>query len=303
MSRLWASVAGVSSDATATAVDKRFSLSPSRAGDFQACPLLYRLRHIDKIPEQPGPETYRGTLVHAVLERLFDLPPADRTQANAVAMLLPEWDRILADQPDLPDLLFGPDDNWTRQQSGLPLQPAEPGKLEAFLAGAEQRLSVYFGLEDPSRLEPAERELEVAATVAGGLLLRGFVDRLDRSPDGRTRVVDYKTGRAPVEAFEQKAMFQLRCYGLALWRSQGVVPTVLQLLYLGDGQVLRYEPDEADLNATERKLAALWRAILRAYERDQWPPRTSGMCGYCSFKPICPAWGGTLPDRTATVEE
>jgi putative RecB family exonuclease len=119
--------------------------------------------------------------------------------------------------------------------------------------------------------------------------------------------VDYKTGRAPSEVFEQKAMFQLRCYGLALWRSQGVAPTVLQLLYLGDGQVLRYVPDEDDLRATERKLGALWRTILRAHEAQDWPPRTSGLCGYCSFKPICPAWAGPSADAptagTATVEE
>ena len=71
-------------------------------------------------------------------------------------------------------------------------------------------------------------------------------------------------------------------------------------LYLGDGQVLRYQPDEADLLATERKLAALWQAILRAYERDDWPARTSKLCDYCSFKALCPAWGGTPPDTAGT---
>jgi len=282
--------------------DKRGSLSPSRAGDFQTCPLRYRLRHVDRLPEAPGMEAYRGTLVHAVLEHLFDLPPAERTEQRAVSMLQPQWESIVAQDPDgdIVDLLFGPEDNWQRKQAGQALQPAAPGADASFLAAAADRVSVYFTLEDPSRLHPADRELEVSAQVAGGLQLRGFVDRLDRAPDGRTRVVDYKTGRAPQEAFEQKAMFQLRCYGLALWRSEGRVPTVLQLLYLGDGQVLRYEPDEADLLATERKLAALWQAILRAYERDDWPARTSKLCDYCSFKALCPAWGGTPPDTAGT---
>ena len=41
------------------------------------CPLLYRFRVIDRLPEPPSPAAARGTLVHAVLERLFDeLPPA-----------------------------------------------------------------------------------------------------------------------------------------------------------------------------------------------------------------------------------
>ncbi len=286
--------------------DKRNSLSPSRAADFQTCPLLYRLRHVDGLPQAPSVEAYRGTLVHAVLERLFDLPAQDRTLDQARGMLAPQWDRLVADAEEgLLDLLFGPDGNWERQLAGQPLEPAVDDALGAFLVGAEERLATYFAMEDPTRLEPAERELEVCAPVAEGPLLRGFVDRLDRAPDGRTRVVDYKTGRAPREAFEQKALFQLRCYALALWRSQGVVPTVLQLLYLGDGQVLRYEPDEADLLATERKLRALWQAILRAYETGVWPPRTSKLCDYCSFQAMCPAFGGTLPDApvgdTATV--
>ena len=50
------------------------SLSPSRAADFMTCPLLYRFRVIDRLPEQPSPAAARGTLVHAVLERLFDAP-------------------------------------------------------------------------------------------------------------------------------------------------------------------------------------------------------------------------------------
>ena len=52
------------------------SLSPSRAGDFLTCPLLYRFRVIDRLPEPPSPAAVRGTLVHAVLEHLFDRPAA-----------------------------------------------------------------------------------------------------------------------------------------------------------------------------------------------------------------------------------
>jgi putative RecB family exonuclease len=49
--------------------------------------------------------------------------------------------------------------------------------------------------EDPTRLEPAERELYVE-TDLDGLTLRGYVDRLDLTPSGEMRVVDYKTGRS-----------------------------------------------------------------------------------------------------------
>ena len=75
--------------------DPPATLSPSRASDFMTCPLLYRFRVIDRIPEPPTPATARGTLVHAVLERLFDQPAAERTPATAAELVEPEWARLL----------------------------------------------------------------------------------------------------------------------------------------------------------------------------------------------------------------
>jgi len=63
------------------------SLSPSRAADFKTCPLLYRLRTIDRLPQRPSAAAARGTLVHAVLERLYDLPAAGRTVEQAKSMV------------------------------------------------------------------------------------------------------------------------------------------------------------------------------------------------------------------------
>ena len=82
------------------------SLSPSRASDFMSCPLLYRFRVIDRLPEAPSPAATRGTVVHAVLERLFDLPAQDRTLDRAGALVGPEWERLLAEEPELSALLL-----------------------------------------------------------------------------------------------------------------------------------------------------------------------------------------------------
>ena len=154
------------------------------------------------------------------------------------------------------------------------------------------------------RLEPAERELYVETLLDSKLLLRGFVDRLDVAPDGEIRVVDYKTGRSPGEAFEAKALFQMKFYALVLWRTRGVVPAMLQLIYLGNGEMLRYAPDEADLLATERKVEALWQAIAPRQETGDWRPRRSRLCDWCAHQALCPAWGGTpppLPGRPGPV--
>ena len=256
------------------------SLSPSRAGDFMTCPLLYRYRVIDKIPEPPSAAATRGTVVHLVLERLYDLPATERTLDRATQLLPAAWDDVVAADAALTQLASAAE------------TAADVG---TWLDGSPQLLATYFAMEDPTRLEPAEREYQLSVELPSGLTLRGFVDRLDVAPDGAMRVVDYKTGRSPGEGFEQRALFQMRFYALALWRSRGEVPRLLQLMYLGDGGVVRYEPDEQDLLSMERKVEALWAAVRRANEQGIWPPRKSRLCDWCNHKSRCPEWGGTIP--------
>jgi putative RecB family exonuclease len=262
------------------------ALSPSRAADFMQCPLLYRFRVVDRLPEAPSTAAVRGTVVHAVLERLFDLPAEQRTLAAADRLLTPEWDRVRESRPELAEL-FGTD----------------AGALAGWLSSASVLLARWFELEDPTRLEPAERELYVETTLDDGLTLRGYVDRIDVAADGRVRVVDYKTGRAPSAAFEAKALFQMKFYALVLWRLNGRLPSVLQLVYLGNSEILRYSPDEADLLATERKVKALWEAICLAATSGDWRPSPSKLCDWCDHHAYCPAKGGTPPPLPDDVLE
>ena len=270
-------------------VDVLGALSPSRASDFMTCPLLYRFRTIDRLPEPFSPDAVRGTIVHKVLEDLFDLPATDRTPERARDLLVPSWEAVLEAVPEVAEM-FG----------------AEGPDVTAWLATCREVLDRYFTLEDPRRLEPAERETYVEALLESRLLLRGFVDRLDVAPNGMIRVVDYKTGSSPGEMFEARALFQMKFYALVIWRTRGIVPSVLQLLYLGNGEILRYEPEERDLLATERKLEALWRAIRTAEETGDWRPRRSSVCDWCDHRAICPEFGGTpppLPERSPVDAE
>lgn len=264
--------------------NRRPALSPSRAGDFKQCPLLYRLRVVDRIPETPSPVMVRGTVVHTVLEQLFQLPPAERVPATAAALVEPTWHELLEAEPELAAMFDG----------------ADPDRLAQWLTSAQELLDSYFRLEDPSRLHPQSCELRVEAEIAPNgeaepVLLRGFIDRLDVAPTGEIRIVDYKTGTAPREVGEARALFQMKFYAVVLWRTRGVVPRQLRLIYLSDQQMLTYTPDEVELARFERTLAAIWAAIMRAARTGDFRPSRSRMCDYCDFQALCPEFGGTPP--------
>jgi putative RecB family exonuclease len=217
--------------------------------------------------------------VHAALEQLYGRPAAERVPETADALVGPAWEQMLAAEPDLVAELDA------AQQSQL-------------LDEARALLSGYYRLEDPTRFDPQSCEQRIEVELADGTLLRGIIDRIDVAPTGELRVVDYKTGKAPPEAralAEFKAMFQMKFYAVALLRSRGVLPTRLRLIYLADGQLLDYSPDEDELLRFEKTLMAIWRAIQSAGATGDFRPRPSRLCDWCAHHAHCPAFGGTPP--------
>ncbi|MEZ0054236.1 putative RecB family exonuclease [Mycobacterium sp. MAA66] len=264
---------------TDTARTRRPALSPSRASDFKQCPLLYRFRAIDRLPEPPSTAQLRGSVVHAALEQLYALPATDRGPDTALSLVTPAWDAVVAEKPEL-------------------AAEIAPELRETLLEEARTLLSGYYRLEDPTRFDPQSCEQRVEVELADGTLLRGFVDRIDVAPTGELRVVDYKTGKAPPAAralAEFKAMFQMKFYAVALLRLRGVVPARLRLLYLADGQVLDYAPELDELERFEKTLMAIWTAIQNAGQTGDFRPNPSRLCSWCTHQQLCPAFGGTPP--------
>ncbi|WP_297084423.1 PD-(D/E)XK nuclease family protein [uncultured Demequina sp.] len=261
------------------------ALSPSRAGDFRQCPLMFRLRVIDRVPEPPSIAPNLGTLVHQVLEDIYDRPARERTVETSHAMVVPAWEAMTAKDPELEELFETPRD------------------LEQFIADARERLSTYFTMENPQRLEPAGREEFVEYRLDDGPNLRGVIDRVDVAPDGSIRIVDYKTGRTPHPRYGQQAKFQMRFYALLVERLRGRRPTLLQLLYLRDGGTVVLHPTDEDLAMVEHEIRELWDAIVAAARAGDFRTQKSRLCDWCSFQALCPEFGGTPPPlEIAAVE-
>lgn len=257
------------------------SLSPSRAGDFKTCPQLFKFRAIDKIPTPPTVYQARGTTAHLALERLFALPADERTPERLYDLFRTSWEEL------------------------------KPGEFaDLFSDEAEERawgiesleiLARYFALEDPARLEPRAREMDMTETI-GHMTIRGILDRMEEGPDGLI-ITDYKTGKAPPERYAISAFFALKIYALLIRIREGVTPAALKLMYLGGDKgptVYEIPVNDAQLDAMERHLEALWSAIERAIERGTFPPRPGPLCNWCSYRGICPAFADDVAEATAT---
>lgn len=247
----------------------KIRLSPSRVNDFSNCPQLYKYRAIDQLPEAISLDAERGSLLHTVLEKLFDSPIPHRTPAAAKELLPKSWSDQVAARPELAELVAD-EKEWFDRANSL--------------------LDNYFSLEEPNSFEPTHRELHLEIDLTEEIYLHGYVDRLDVATTGEVRIIDYKSGKSPKPGWEEKALFQLRIYAFIYWRNYGVMPRLLQLIYLGSAELLRNTPTEQDLLNTERTLLRVAGEISAALRNGNWMPRPSRLCDWCSFKSICPAF-------------
>jgi len=258
------------------------TLSPSRASDFKTCPQLFKFRAIDKLPEPATVYQARGTTAHLALQRLFDLPAAERTPDILFDLFREAWAEVRIEEFD--GLFESVEDERAWGIESLEL------------------LANYFSIEDPTAFDPLDRELDMLEDLEG-ITIRGILDRMEETPDGRLVITDYKTGKAPPERYALPAFFALKIYALLIRRRTGRTPDEIQLIYLNGPTVYRISVNDAQLDAMDRQLRALWRAIDAAIDQERFPPRVSRLCDWCSFQSICPAWAGTdiAAETLATV--
>jgi putative RecB family exonuclease len=248
------------------------SLSPSKVASFKDCALAFRFSNIDRLPEPPSPAATKGTLVHRALELLFCEPAPLRTVPTALACL----DRARAEM------------TTDAEYVGLGLEPEAAAQ---FAADAEALVRRYYTLEDPRTVHPIGMELRLEVTV-GSLTLRGIIDRLELDADGGLVVTDYKSGKVPGVMHEQSRLGGVHFYAFLCERVLGVRPSRIQLLYLSEPVAIVAEPSAQSVRGLEQRTSAIWKAVERACELEDFRPRPSALCGWCSFQDFCPAFGG-----------
>ena len=246
------------------------TLTPSKLGRFVSCPLSFRYHYIDHLPEPPTSYLLRGTLLHRALQVLYaDHHGEERTVDRATTALEQAWEEM----------------RTSAEFAQLELD--EPA-TESFVKEARSLLGRYLTLEDPTSIKPVGVELDLRAQL-GNVELRGIIDRLDWLEDGSFVLVDYKTGRSPRPEQARTRMTGVLFYAYLCERALGLRPREIRLIYLKDQVVVVESPSDQSMRGIAQRSLAVWGAIERACESEDFRPNPSALCRSCAFQSKCPA--------------
>jgi DNA helicase-2/ATP-dependent DNA helicase PcrA len=233
-------------------------LSASDIDTYRSCPLKYKFARVFRIPQEPTLHQRFGIAVHHVLERYHGAAVETGGQPGSLAELL--------------GLL---DEAWRRQGFG---DSDEERQLRGKAAAALARYHEH-SLIDQARPVWFERQFTFKL---GNHVLRGRVDRVDRTPSGEYELIDYKTGR-PKSADELADDVQLALYAVAARESWGLEASRGAYYYLLDDVKVAVSGDEQWIRDVATEVAE----GIRAQEFEPTP--SARVCSLCDYRLACPA--------------
>ncbi len=239
-------------------------MSYSRLNTYDLCAARYFYTYITKEERLFGPAATLGNCIHFVLE--------NNIETLNLADMVEDFEAIRLD-------------------------------LDPELQISDELIEVGYTLLQEFCDRHSGEDIEVVAVempfeiVIGSGFIRGFIDRVDRLPDGSLSVVDYKSGSYEIAAKNAPDDLQLGIYALALSTLYPHTVIHAELYYLRTGRHKGHTFSPGDLVAVERKVAEKIQAIIE----DQNFSATSEYrpCTFCDYaKGICPTGTNRMKRRS-----
>jgi len=284
------------------------SWSASRLNCYGACPYSFFAQEVLALEAQADPDEgidarQRGSLLHAILERLFrrlaaeGLAPALETREKVLGCL----DEACADVFASAATAYGfrPGPLWEheraemrRQLAALVAWECDPKNVRDYRPYAQE---LRFGI--PGSNLP---RLRLADGIGRSFELCGVIDRIDIDPAGRLRVIDYKSGSTTYSETDIVGgrAFQTALYALAAEALLPGSPPVVETFYLHiplrkhSGRIACQDGAKSDPVITEAVARAAW--IVEAVCAGNFvaapgkPSLRGGSCAHtCDFGALC----------------
>lgn len=169
----------------------RLRLSASKIGTYRDCPLKFKFSHVMEAPTGARPYFDLGRAVHAVAEHLTKLRMAgtEPTEGLAFEMLAKKWNA-----------------------SSFPSETQENQ--------AKEMIRTLLKWVSESRNAPVAAEQAFGIGIEG-VPFGGLIDRVERTPDDKLAVVDFKTGGVYENSRSIKADPPMNIYALGVEKRYG----------------------------------------------------------------------------------
>jgi putative RecB family exonuclease len=246
--------------------------SHSRLETFRNCPRQFKIQYVDKIAaETESVEAFMGGRVHEVLEKLYK---------DVQMTKLPTKDEVLA--------YF--DTIWNEKWHDGVTVVKKDYTPENYRGVGRKCVSEYYDMHHPfdaTRTIALEHLVFFPLDEDGNYWVRGFIDRVALTDDGKYEIHDYKTSgrlktQGQIDKDEQLALYQIAVQ--RDWRDAENVELVWH--YLAFGKELRSTRSKDELETLKRETMKLIRSVER---ESDFRPRESALCDWCAYQKYCPA--------------
>ena len=233
-------------------------LSASAIKTYVDCPLKFKFSHILGVPEPPRPYFDIGTAVHAVAEHMtkMQLEGTEPTEELAIELLKREWN-----------------------PSSFQSETQENQAREK----AKEMLQTYLKWLSCNPNSPVAAEQEFTIDIAG-IPFHGFIDRIEKRPDGTLEVVDFKTGGVYESAKSIREDPQVNIYALGVQKIFNKLPNKASLFYIKHDKTVTYDVGSSQVEKVKEEVEKITNAIIE--EKFEATPSFEA-CRNCSFRGIC----------------
>jgi len=240
-------------------VDKEsLKLSKSKIETYETCPLQFKFRYILKVPTLPGSASDLGNAIHSVLEKItkYQIDGENPTEEQAFELLNKRW-----------------------ESRAFESETASNQAKES----AREMIQTFMTWNKANPNTPMAVEQRFNLTLAG-IQFTGFIDRVDKTPDGDYEVIDYKTGRDKISRIKIKDDVQMNLYALATEQLYGKLAKKTSLFYLKKNKIVVNDIDSEKVNEIKESIESNVKSILE----EKFPANPSySNCKFCDYVEIC----------------
>jgi DNA helicase-2/ATP-dependent DNA helicase PcrA len=232
--------------------------SASALQTFDNCPMQYKFSYVLHVPTAGKTYFNLGSVVHQVIENLTrqELEGIPPTKETALATL---------------------EQFWSSDAYASKKKECEDKDR------AEQMIDTYLAWQSQNENEVIDVEMKFAFDL-NGRIVKGFIDWVERSPEGQYIVIDFKTGSQSETKHSIKENIQMNVYSLAILEKFGALPRKTSLLYVKHKKMVDYFPDNEQLEKQKMRLKSMIDAVL--LERFPGNP-TYQTCRFCDYEVLC----------------